>query len=59
MQFTKPRIDLQQGNYNYVISLNDNKLEDDSFIDVRITTKARDASEPPYQTRCWTSTGKL
>jgi len=31
--------------------------EDDSFIDVRITTKARDASEPPYQTRCWTSTG--
>ena len=54
-----PRIDLQQGNYNYVISLNDNKLEEDSFIDVRITTKGRDASEPPYQTRCWTSTGKL
>jgi len=48
---------MQIGSYNYVISLNDNKLEDDSFIDIRITTKARDASEPPYQTRCWTSTG--
>ena len=38
--------------------MNSGKLEDDSFIDVRITTKAREENVPPFQTRCWTSIGK-
>ena len=51
----------QIGEHSFTIEIVPDTVDlvDESFVSLRITTKSRNKGVYPYQTRCWTSVGKI